>query len=159
MANICTISMKIYGTDENCKKFVDALTQNGTTFMGRGAELDADPTIYELPNDMRVYVIDGWVKWSIFGALIRNAIDMRENPSKWLFEVDPTTLTFITLIDACEQFKVCCEAWSVDEGNELSEHYYIDDNGKILVNETLDEGIEPDQFLFEYVWDDCGLLK
>ena len=42
MANICSFSMKVRGEHDNIEKFYNAMMQQGTVYMGRGADASID---------------------------------------------------------------------------------------------------------------------
>lgn len=144
MANLCSFSMNVKGSHENIEKFYNAMSQNGTIYMGRGA----DAQIQYDDEDSRAF-IDGWCKWSIQSALIDNAISMRNEPDKWYFgeNIDKTKLEFITLIEACERWNLTMEVYSEECGCCFQEHYLIRD-GIIEINECVDWN---EYFLDDYV--------
>lgn len=144
MANLCSFSMNVKGSHENIEKFYNAMSQNGTIYMGRGA----DAQIQYDDEDSRAF-IDGWCKWSIQSALIDNAISMRNKPDMWYFgeNIDKTKLEFITLIEACERWNLTMEVYSEECGCCFQEHYLIRD-GIIEINECVDWN---EYFLDDYV--------
>ena len=144
MANLCSFSMNVKGSHENIEKFYNAMSQNGTIYMGRGADAQIQ---YDDEDSMAF--IDGWCKWSIQSALIDNAISMRNEPDKWYFgeNIDKTKLEFITLIEACERWNLTMEVYSEECGCCFQEHYLIRD-GIIEINECVDWN---EYFLADYV--------
>ena len=133
MANLCDIDMKIVGDKDARTKFIKALTQDGSVWMGRGAEAD----ISEEDED---YVkIFGYCKWSITSALINNAISMRTNPKMWCGngkDDKGNPLTFITLPEASKIYNVDVEAYSEESSNGFAEHYIIK-KGEIVTFESV----------------------
>ena len=144
MANLCSFSMNVKGSHENIEKFYNAMSQNGTIYMGRGADAQIQ---YDDEDSMAF--IDGWCKWSIQSALIDNAISMRNEPDKWYFgeNIDKTKLEFITLIEAGERWNLTMEVYSEECGCCFQEHYLIRD-GIIEINECVDWN---EYFLDDYV--------
>lgn len=143
MANICSFSMFVRGEVDNIISFYNAMQQNGSIYMGRGA--DAEINIDE--EDKSAH-IDGWCKWSIQSALIDNAESMRTNPDKWYWgdDVDPSKLEFITLWEACKKWNIDMEVYSEESGCEFQEHYmYV--NGDIVCEDCVEWN---EYFLDEY---------
>lgn len=139
MANICSFSMRVRGTHENIESFYKALNQEGTIWMGRGAEADIE---YE---DEDIASIDGWCKWSVYSALIANAISMREKPELWLIDSDKNR-EYITLEEACKKWNIDMEVYSEEYGCCFQEHYLIE-KGDVIINDCV-EACEYD--LYEY---------
>lgn len=134
MANICNFNMCVKGAHENIESFYNALTQEGTIYMGRGAEAEID---YE--DEEGKAFIEGYCKWSIQSALIDNAISMRTEPDKWWFgnEFDAAQHEFITLWEACEKWNLDMEVYSEECGCCFQEHY-LSVNGEIICEECVD---------------------
>lgn len=133
MANICSFSMLVKGDTENIKKFYNAMTQNGSIYMGRGADAKL-----ELDEEDGVGQIDGWCKWSVRSAMESNAISMRNNPGMWAFSnVDPTKLEFITLFEACRKWNLDMEVYSEEPGCCFQEHYVVV-NGDLICDECVE---------------------
>lgn len=141
MANICSFSMCVKGQHEDIEKFYNAMSQIGTIYMGRGADAEIR---YE-DEEGRAF-IDGWCKWSIYSALINNAISMRTETDMWSFgDVDPSKLEFITLLEACARWNLVVEVYSEECGCEFQEHYIID-HDELVCEECVD--------YYEYCLDD-----
>ena len=133
MANICSFSMCVKGQHKDIESFYNAMSQNGNIYMGRGAEAEIR---YE-DEESRAF-IDGWCKWSIYSAMISNAISMRTETEIWSFgDVDPSKLEFVTLMEACERWNLVVEAYSEECGCEFQEHYIID-NGELVEEQCVD---------------------
>ena len=134
MANICSFSMKAKGKSENITAFYNAMTQNGTIYMGRGAEAEINYDDAEGSAQ-----IDGWCKWSVQSAMIDDAISMRTNPNIWSWGggVDTSKLEFITLLEATEKWNLVIEAYSEESGCCFQEHY-IFDKGTVVSDECVD---------------------
>ena len=134
MANICSFSMFVRGKVENINLFYDAMCQKGNVYMGRG--VDAEINIDE--EDGSAF-IDGWCKWSIQSALIGNAIDMRNNPTRWYWgpNVDPLKLEFVTLFEACKKWNIDMEVYSEEPGCCFQEHYMVV-NGDVVADECVE---------------------
>lgn len=133
MANICSFVMKVRGNKGDIEQFYNALSQNGSIYMGRGAE--ADLTF----EDDDYATIDGWCKWSIISALVHNAISMRTEPDIWYWGdgTSSENLEFVTLWEACKRWNLVMEVYSEEGGCEFQEHY-ICDKGEILCDECVD---------------------
>lgn len=140
MANICSFSMCVKGTHKNIESFYNALIQKGTIWMGRGADAEIH---YE---DNGKAFIDGWCKWSIYSALINNAISMRTEPDLWYHGDEPEVLEFITLEEACAKWCLEMEVYSEEYGCCFQEHYLIN-NDEVIINDCV-EACEYD--LYEY---------
>lgn len=140
MANICSFLMCVKGDHENIESFYNALIQKGTIWMGRGAEADIS---YE--DDNKAF-INGWCKWSVYSALIDNAISMRTEPNLWYHEDGSESLEFITLEEACAKWHLEMEVYSEEYGVGFQEHYLIE-NDEVLINDCV-EANEYD--LYEY---------
>lgn len=135
MANLCSFSMMVKGKKENMEKFTNALLQKGDIWMGRGATADID---WDWDED--TIVINGWCKWSIQSALIRNAVSMEKQRTSgignWYFEDIKDVKEVISLWQACEKFNVNMEVFSEESGCCFSEHLKYE-NGNIT-NDTTD---------------------
>ena len=131
MANWCEFSMRVKGKLENVESFFNALTQNDTVWIGRGATA----SIKYVKNN--IAIINGWCKWSIQSALIDNAISMREQDEVgkgiWYQPEINKVREFLTLFDACEKYHVNMELYSRRVEAEFEEHVKYE-NG-IIVNE------------------------
>lgn len=140
MANICSFSMYVKGNRDDIEKFYNAMSQNGTIYMGRGADA-------EIKYDDDEAFIDGWCKWSIQSAMIDNAISMRTNPDMWHFgNTDVGTLEFITLVEASKRWNLVIEVYSEEPGCCFQEHYIIT-NGRFVCNECVEFN---EYFLYDY---------
>ena len=137
MANICSFSMVVRGKKENIETFNNMMQQVGTVYMGRGAELDCEDMEELSDNNYRCQML-GQTKWSIQSSLIDNAISMRSDSGRWSFgDIDKSTLSFVTLYEACEQLNLDMECYSEEPGIGFQEHYlYV--NGKLLEHECVD---------------------
>lgn len=127
MANICSFRMRLKGEKENISKFFLALTKNGNVWMGRGAQADID---FLSDNEAE---IEGRCKWSIRSALIGDSFSMRRQKETGVgiwWGLD-TSKEFITLFEACEEYRVNMEVYSEESRRGFSEHYAYND-GKIL---------------------------
>lgn len=131
MANICDFVMRVRGAHDNIEKFYNAMSQNGKIYMGRGASAEIN---YE---DDRVAEIHGWCKWSVVSALIDNAISMRTEPGRWLFDEDVNELEFITLIEACQRWNLDMEVYSEESGCCFQEHFMVID-GELVIDECVE---------------------
>lgn len=141
MANICSFIMCVKGDHENIESFYNALIQKGTIWMGRGADADID---YEDENKA---FVTGQCKWSVYSALIGNAISMRKEPDKWYHGDDePENLEFITLEEACVKWHLEMETYSEEYGIGFQEHYLIK-NDEVIINECVDAN---EYDLYEY---------
>lgn len=140
MANICSFIMCVKGDRENIESFYNALIQKGTIWMGRGADADID---YEDENKA---FVTGQCKWSVYSALIGNAISMREKPDTWHFEEGQKDLEFITLEESCAKWHLEMETYSEEYGIGFQEHYLIK-NDEVIINDCV-EACEYD--LYEY---------
>ena len=118
MGNICGMVMKIKGKKSDRDAFIKALTQDGTEYMGRGADVDIDEETDEYA------IVTGWCKNSILSALVDNAISMRTEPEHWTIK-DNDELTFITLPEASLKYNLDVEAYSEEAGCCFSEHFLI----------------------------------
>lgn len=125
MANICSFEMRVKGTEDNCRSFIDALKQEGKYWIGRGA---ADEDIVQMYGyeGVECYAVIGWCKWSLDNSLVRTANSMRNNPDIWDIgkRVKAKEIIPITLKEAVEMFNVEIEAWSDECGCEFSEHIH-----------------------------------
>lgn len=137
MANICSFSMVVRGKESDIETFLDMMQQNGTVYMGRGAEI-YDSEICEVDEEISRCDISGETKWSILSSLVDDAISMREDVGGWYFgNVDKTKLTFVTLFEACKQLNLDMECYSEEPGCEFQEHYLFKD-GVLLKEECVD---------------------
>lgn len=159
MANICNFSMVVKGKRENIEQFMDMMEQKGTVWMGRGANINSTE-MEELENGKCRCQIDGDTKWSVKSSMVLNAASMRGNPDMWCFGegIDKTKLSFVTLFGACEQLNLAMEVYSEECGNGFQEHYLFDE-GKLMIDETVDYTEEYNEETDEYetsggfVWD------
>lgn len=133
MANICSFQMRVRGNKSDIEQFYNAMIQNGAIYMGRGAEAEIDW------DDDDVAMIDGWCKWSVSSAMVRNAVDMRTNPSGWYWGngVSSEGLEFITLWEACKKWNIVMEVYSEEGGCGFQEHY-ICDKGDLICEECVE---------------------
>lgn len=137
MANLCDFSMMIVGKKENIDLFHKMMTQNGTTWMGRGAEAEIY-FIDEEDGKCRAE-INGWCKWSVEAAMVNNAISMRTHPEKWSGhgkDDNGNDLRFITLFEACKELDLDMEVYSSEPGCEFQEHYLFRD-GELEISECV----------------------
>lgn len=154
MANICDFSMVVRGKKENIETFKNMMSQVGTVYMGRGAEIDFEDMeeLNELSdNDYRCQ-LDGQTKWSVMSSLIDNAISMRKDSSRWYFgeDVDKSKLSFVTLFEACEQLNLDMECYSEESGCGFQEHYLFVD-GELIEDECVDYSEEYDEEKDEWI--------
>lgn len=134
MANMCSFSMCVKGKHGNIESFYNALIQEGNVYMGSGADAEIN---YD--DEEGKAFIDGWCKWSVESALIRNAISMRTEPDKWWFGegFDMTKIEFVTLWEACEKWSLDMEVYSEECGCCFQEHYvYV--NGDVVCDECVE---------------------
>ncbi|MGF7011995.1 hypothetical protein M2146_002549 [Lachnospiraceae bacterium PF1-22] len=126
MANICSVEMKIKGTEDNINKFYSALTQDGPIWMGRGLEvvLSEDRPCADEKNII-IRFISGQCKWNLQSALIDDAISMRTKPEKWSCE---GAEDIITLEEACKRWNIEMEAYSSEPEYGFDEHFFTQDN-------------------------------
>ncbi len=127
MANMCGFKMIVRGDPEGIRRFVDALTQNGSIWMGRGTYLDS--CMFE----DRTVRISGQVKWSLQSALIDDAKSMRSQPDLW--GDLPKNGVFLTIFEACRKYNVNMEVYSEGPCCGFEEHLAYE-NGKEL-NDTV----------------------
>lgn len=117
MANTCDFIMKVKGERENIQTLFDWMTQNGITWMGRGAtyaELSFDK------EEKNVALIRGLCKWSVTEAMERDAVSMREHPEEW---ADAHSYRkYITLPEACNELNLEMEVYSAEDGRGFQEH-------------------------------------
>ena len=154
MANICSFSMMVRGKKEDIETFKNMMSQTGTVYMGRGAEIDFEDMeeINELSdNDYRCQ-LDGQTKWSIISSLVDNAISMRNNSDMWWFgeNVDKSKLSFVTLFEACEQLNLDMECFSEEPGGGFQEHYLFV-NGELLKDECVEYSEDFDEENEEWI--------
>ena len=124
--------MKVRGYKDDIIQLHKAMTQEGNIWMGRGADADLE---FE---DDDFATLTGTCKWSIQSALIDNAVSMRNHPERWHFgDMDPSSLEFITLYQACYRWNLVMEVYSEECGNQFQEHY-ICDKGVILCDDCVD---------------------
>ena len=133
MANVCSFSMKVKGNRGDIEQFCKAMMQDGTVYMGRGADADIE---FENENSAS---LQGWCKWSIQSALIDNAISMRTEPNRWFFGegVNSEELEFITLFEACKRWNIVMEVYSEECGLQFQEHFLCD-KGEIIYQECIE---------------------
>lgn len=138
MANICNFSMMVKGKKENIEQFVDMMEQKGTVWMGRGAVVTFT-NMEEVENEKCRCQIDGETKWSVQSSMVNNAISMRTEPNKWLWEkmLNKTKLSFVTLFEACKQLGLDMEVYSEECGFGFQEHYLFID-GELVKDECVD---------------------
>lgn len=143
MANICDFSMFVIGKKNDIEAFYNALTQEGNFWIGRGVN-DTELNLEIYKNDNCNAEIDycaeinGWCKWSVYSALIDNAISMRDNNTKWYFgDVDVNKLHFITLYEASKKWNLSIEIFSAEGGMCFQEHYIVN-NGDVIADECVD---------------------
>ena len=132
MANICSFDMRVRGKHDDIEKFYNAMMQNGMIYMGRGAEAQI-----EFEEDDYA-AITGWCKWSVVSAMVDNAISMRTNPEKWWWgdNIEPKSLEFITLWEACKRWNIIMEVYSEESGCQFQEHYLCD-KGDIICEDCI----------------------
>lgn len=133
MANLCSFLMRVRGSMGDIEQFYNAMMQNGTIYMGRGAEASLDW------EDDNVAMINGCCKWSVQSAMVDNAISMRTNPDRWYWGDGKSSegLEFITLFEACKKWNIVMEVYSEECGCEFQEHY-ICDKGDVICNECVE---------------------
>ena len=133
MANICSFDMRVRGNHANIEKFYNAMMQNGTIYMGRGADAQIE---FE---DDDYAAITGWCKWSVVSAMVDNAESMRSNPEKWWWgdNVDPKNIEFVTLFEACKKWNIDMEVYSEESGCCFQEHYVFVD-GDLICEECVE---------------------
>lgn len=150
MANICSFSMIVRGKKENIEEFKNMMQQIGTVYIGRGAEIDFED-MEELSDSECRCQLDGQTKWSIQSSLIDNAISMRTDINRWSFgDIDKTKLSFVTLIEACEQLNLDMECYSEESGIGFQEHYMFV-NGELIADECIDYSEEYDEDADEWI--------
>ena len=138
MANMCYFEFVVVGdSKENIQAFLNAMQQEGTLYMGRGAAIFSRNEIQEEDGKFR-FESAGECKWSLEAALILNAENTREEPEHWFFgdNIDSSTLEFITLPEASERFQVDVEMYSEELGCEFQEHKWLE-RGKYLVDDCV----------------------
>lgn len=134
MANICSFSMKVRGEHDNIEKFYNAMMQNGTIYMGRGADAEINYDDEECSAQ-----IDGWCKWSVVSAMVTNAESMRSEPDMWCWGDGKTSeeREFITLFEACKKWNLDMEVYSEESGCCFQEHYVFVD-GELICEECVE---------------------
>lgn len=134
MANMCNFEMRVKGRRVDIETFFKAMSQVGHYIMGRGADADINYDDNDPDTSASIY---GWCKWSVYSAMVDNAIDMRENPDNWCWgddeERDPNP-EYITLWEACKKWNLDMEVYSCEPGCEFQEHYMVVD-GDIVCDE------------------------
>ena len=149
MANLCSFEMIAIGTKENMKKFIDALSQEGPIWMGRGAAVyvnDDNNALYT--GDNIIVNISGSCKWGLIASLIQDAISMQhqKETSKGIWDNDDgflDTHEFITLFEACKKWNIQMEAYSEEPGQGFAEHLsYINDVPKTEVTKYYETWID-----------------
>ena len=150
MANICNFSMMVKGKKENIEQFVDMMEQKGTVWMGRGAVVTF-ANMEEVENEKCRCQIDGETSWSVQSSLVNNAISMRTEPNKRLWEkmLNKTKLSFVTLFEACKQLGLDMEVYSEECGFGFQEHYLFID-GELVKDECVDYSEEYNEETEEY---------
>lgn len=151
MANLCDFSMIVVGNRENIDLFYNMMNQNGTTWMGRGAEVEI-VDVEEVDGKHRAE-LSGWCKCAVETAMVSNAISMREHPEKWSGngkDKNGNDLRFITLYEACKELNLDMEVYSEEPGCEFQEHYLFR-NGNLEVNECAHYTEEYDEETGEYI--------
>lgn len=133
MANMCDFYMCVKGERENIEDFFQALIQEGNVWIGRGADAGI---AFEGDN---MALIDGTCKWSIYSALVSNAVSMRESQDTWYFTEEEKSrgLEFITLFEACAKWNITMEVYSEECGAGFQEHY-ICVEGEVTCDECVD---------------------
>lgn len=147
MANVCSFTMKARGkTEEALESFRAMIEQSGKVWMGRGAEV-YEFELYENEDDGLFYAeISGDTKWSVHASLINDAVDMRENPTRWSFgdDTDGNDLAFVTIYEACEQLGIDMECYAETPESDLQEHLLFE-GGQIVVDAKIDCPYEYDE--------------
>ena len=151
MANLCSFSMILKGEEADIDKFKNMMKQTGNVWMGRGAEILNEETEETEDGKCRCQ-IDGYTKWSVHSSLIDNAISMRTEPDKWFFGdgEDKSKLTFVTMLEACEQLNLDMEVYSEEPGCGFQEHYVFIE-GVLVADESVDYTEEYDEEADEWV--------
>lgn len=152
MANMCDFTMKIVGNNPvNLVTFYNMISQNGTTWMGRGAEVVMDNIKEE--DGRYSTILNGWCKWSVESALIDNAISMRTEPERWSvndYDRNGNKLRFVTLYEACNELGLDMEVYSEEPGIGFSEHKLFRDgilDENKCVNYWEDYNEETDEYI------------
>jgi hypothetical protein len=124
--------MYVRGNHNDIRSFYAAMIQCGHIYMGRGAEAE----VYW--DDEESAHINGWCKWSVYSALISNAISMRDKPDGWYFGngVNVDELEFVTLFEACKRWNIVMEVYSEESGCQFQEHF-ICDKGDVTCEECV----------------------
>ena len=142
MANICSFSMRIKGSKENVKIFLDCLEQKAKygdhelVWVGRGCELNIGIEDYD--EETQTLFTEGWCKWSMTSSMVENAVSMRENPKIWGGLVEGTY--YPTIFECAKELGVQFEAYSTEAGCCFAEHIgLIDEIGQIDETTNYDE--------------------
>lgn len=122
MANLCSLSMRVIGKQEDVERFIKiARQEDAEYYMGRGADLEISDRETISENKYCV-VANGWCKWSVYSAMYDNAIDMRTHPDRWCGDLCGSP---ITINEASEILNVEVEVYSEEPGCCFMEHYVI----------------------------------
>ena len=151
MANLCDFSMMVTGNKENIDLFYNMMNQNGTTWMGRGAEAEI-VDVEEIDGKCRTE-ISGWCKWSVNASMVLDAISMRTEPEIWSghgYDKNGNKLRLVTLFEACKELDLDMEVYSEEPGCGFQEHYLFKD-GNLEVSECVRYTEEYDEEKDEYV--------
>ena len=127
---MCDFMMKISGPEASRNMFLDALEQNGTTWIGSGA---SDVKVVE--NGQYQSVITGRVKRSVGSSLISDAVSLKtqqqNGQGSWQWNKGMDLFSFLSLPEACEEFGVSVDVVSESVRSGLSEKITVNASGKI----------------------------
>ena len=127
---MCEFTMVITGPEASRDMFLDALEQNGSTWIGSGA---SDVKVVESGRDHSI--IRGRVKRSLGSSLICDAESLRtqqqNGQGSWEWNKGMDLFSFLSLPEACEEFGVSVDAESRSERSGLAEKIRINALGKI----------------------------
>lgn len=142
MANLCGFSMIIKGKSNNLQRFIDAMSQNGDIWMGRGADVEiVDRDVLDIVNDLERWELSGWCKWSVQSSLVDDAFSMEKQRTEgkgcWNWNGNISNVSeFISLWEASSRFNVDFELFSEEPGMGFQEHMYAINDG--VIDETND---------------------
>lgn len=127
---MCEFTMSITGPEASRNMFLDALEQNGTTWIGSGAS-----NVKVAESDPDYLVVTGRVKRSVGSSLISDAVSLKtqqqNGQGSWQWNKGMDLFSFLSLPEACEEFGVSVDVVSESVRSGLSEKITVNASGKI----------------------------
>ena len=147
MPNYCSFSLKAVGKKENLEKLQEYLKQDydyndkknyptGKHFF-RVFEVYTNESITAIDEDKDIHemIVDGECAWSVFSCMFSgNATYYNDLKSR----IPPEDFKGITIPMAAKELNLKIEIFSEEPGWGFMEHYLIDNDGQVLIDDCRD---------------------